>query len=236
MSFKQTSSQIFLALLLCTVFFPSASAQNSQPTPEGTRLSVPSNTLPVDVLVESPAFAHGDLQVICLFQSKPENQLLASLDVMNQHLGGLLATMRTTQLFRGDLGETLLIQPKPGAIKARRLLIVGLGDRASFTPQREEIIGEIVYAESERLGAATPTFAPTVLDGGATGFSTGDVGKEFLRGFLRGRAIAAQLHTSGAGPVPTVTKLTFLAGTTHAVDTRSGLAAILNGSSMTKVP
>ncbi len=233
---QRAPSRISLTLFLATALVPLASAQATPSTPEGTRLSVTNNTLPVEVFVESPALAEGDLQVICLFQSSPQNKLLASLDVMDQRLNGLLTTLRTTQLFRGDLGETLVIEPKPGTIKARRLLLIGLGDRASFTPQREELIGEIVYTESQRIGADAPTFAPTVLDGGATGFNTGEVAKEFMRGFLRGRAIATQLSVSGTGHAPTITKLTFLAGATHAIDTRDGLAAALNTSTTTKVP
>jgi len=194
----------------------------------GTRLSIPNAKLPVDVLVQGPTEAPGDLQVICLFASVPENKLLASLATMDQQLGGLLSTVRTPALFRGDLGETMLLTPKPGVIAAKRLLIVGLGDRTTFNATREELVGEIVYAESEHLGVAAPTFAPTVIDGGFTGTDTGTIGAEFITGFLRGRAVTAALHTGNAGPAPIVTHLTFLAGAAHAVDTQKGMAAVLN--------
>jgi hypothetical protein len=258
MSLLRTPSRIPLALVLpvalCVALASAAIAQDPQTasstkaappaqamqgtaaTPEGTTLSVANSILPIEVLVESPAMATGDLQVICLFQSLPQNKLAGSLVVLDQHLNGLLSTMRSAQLFHGDLGETLVIEPKPGAIKARRLLVVGLGDRATFTPQREELVGEIVYEESQHLGADDPNFAPTILDGGLTGFNTGEVAKEFLRGFLRGRAIATELHISGAGHAPTITKLTFLAGATHATDTRDGLASVLNDPAITKAP
>ena len=214
-----------IALLFVSVVALSLPAQTL--TPEGTRISIPNTTFPVDVLVKSPAEAPGELQIICLFRSDPENKLLASLAILNQHLGGLLGTVRTQTLFRGDLGETLLITPKPGIIAEKRLLIVGLGDRPSFTADREELIGEIVYTESERLRIAAPSFAPTILDGGATVTDTGAVGASFMRGFLRGRALAAALHSAAAGPEFNVRSLTFLAGTTHAIDTRNGLASVL---------
>jgi len=210
------------ALLPCTVF-----AQTAAPA-EGTRLAVPNPKLPVDVLVEGPTKAPGDLQIICLFSSKPENKLLASLATMDQQLGGLLTTVRTQALFRGDLGETMLIMPKPGVIAAKRLLIIGLGDRTTFTAAREELVGEIVYAESERLGVAAPSFAPTILDGGFTGTGTGDIGAAFITGFLRGRALAVTLHAANGGPTPVVARLTFLAGQAHAVETQKGIAALLN--------
>ena len=142
---------LFYSLVLSAVLLPCAAFAQTAPPAVGTRLSVPNPKLPVDVLVEGPTKAPGDLQVICLFSSKPENKLLASLAEMDEQLGGALTTVRTTALFRGDLGETMLITPKPGVIAAKRLLIVGLGDRTTFTAEREELVGEIVYAESERL-------------------------------------------------------------------------------------
>jgi hypothetical protein len=215
------------ALMLVSLTSLPALAQTSPPV-VGTRLAISNSRLPVDVLVQGPTEAPGDLQVICLFASVPDNQLLASLATMDQQLGGLLTTVRMPALFRGDLGETMLLTPKPGVIAAKRLLIVGLGDRATFTADREELVGEIVYAESERLGVAAPTFAPTVIDGGFTGTDTGTIGAEFITGFLRGRAIAAALHTGNTGPAPIVTRLTFLAGAAHAVDTQKGMATVLN--------
>jgi hypothetical protein len=218
---------ILLAVSLASV--PSIAQTPAQPSAlaVGTRLSIPNAKLPVDVLVQGPTEAPGDLQVICLFASVPGNKLLASLATMDQQLGGLLATVRTPALFRGDLGETMLLTPKPGVIAAKRLLIVGLGDRTTFTSDREELVGEIVYAESERLGVAAPTFAPTVIDGGFTGTDTGTIGAEFITGFLRGRAIAAALHAANADSAPIVARLTFLAGAAHAVDTQKGIAAVL---------
>jgi hypothetical protein len=205
-----------------------ASVALAQTPAVGTRLAIPNAKLPVDVLVQGPTEAPGDLQVICLFSSVPENKLLASLATMDQQLGGLLTKVRTPALFRGYLGETMLLTPRPGVIAAHRLLIVGLGDRTSFTAAHEELVGEIVYAESERLGVAAPTFAPTVIDGGFTGTDTGTIGAEFITGFLRGRAIAAALHAGKTGPAPIVMRLTFLAGAAHAVDTQKGMAAVLN--------
>jgi hypothetical protein len=194
----------------------------------GTRLVVLNAKFPVTILVQGPSEAPGELQVICLFASKPENKLLASLATMDQQLGGLLSKVRTAGLFRGDLGETMLLTPKPGVIGAKRLLIVGLGDRTTFTAEREELVGEVVYAESDRLGVEALNFAPTVIDGGFTGADTGSIGAKFISGFLRGRDVAAALHAANAGPMPRVSSLTFLAGQAHAVDTQKGMTAALN--------
>ena len=83
---------ILLAVSLASV--PSIAQTPAQPSAlaVGTRLSIPNAKLPVDVLVQGPTEAPGDLQVICLFASVPDNKLLASLATMDQQLSGLLTT------------------------------------------------------------------------------------------------------------------------------------------------
>ena len=179
------------------------------------------------MLVKSPADTDTDLQVICLFRSDPANSLRGSLLEIDQKLGGLLTDIRKGNLFAGSLGETLLIIPKSGAIPARRLLIVGLGDLESFTPDREQLVGTIAFQESNRLGIAHPFFAPTVLDGGKTGIDTGDTAEQFMRGFLRAKAADDLLQSSGVSSKVVPIRLTFLAGAEHAQSTRSGLTKVL---------
>src|ERR1700722_15886374 len=56
---------------------------------------------PVDVLVQGPADAETELQIICLFHSDPSNTLHGSLIEMNKKLQGLLDVIRTPSLFAG---------------------------------------------------------------------------------------------------------------------------------------
>jgi hypothetical protein len=217
-------------ILLCTLLFFLGAASVLAQTPakqapaSGQVLHVQQSGFPVDVLVQGPADTHTELQIICLFHSDPSNTLHGSLVEMNQKLKGLLDRVRTPSLFAGDLGETLVIVPGSGTIPAQRLLIIGLGDSGSFTPARMNLVGAIAFAEATRLGVRHPFFAPTILDGGVSGFSTGEVAEQFMRGFLRGRSLATQLQALGEAPPQSVEILTFLAGAAHASDTQAGIA------------
>ena len=176
----------------------------------------------IQILAQSPADTNTDLQVICLFRSAPENALHGSLLETNEKLKGLLDRVRKPDLFRGELGETLLIAPPKGGLGAKHLLIIGLGDSQSFSPQRMQVVGEVLYSEAARMGVAHPFFAPTILDGGVSKFTTGDVAEQVIRGFLRAASIDKLLrdaHASGAG----VTALTFLAGAKNVDSTRAGI-------------
>jgi hypothetical protein len=213
---KQIRSVAVVALICCGVILAGG---QSQPT----QLEVPNAPIPTYVLVQSPADTQTALQVICLFQSDPANRLHGSLTEINEKLGGLLDQIRNPASFAGSFGETLLITPA-GKMSAKQLLIVGLGDSKSYTAQRMELVGAIVYREAARLGVEHPFFAPTVLDGGVTGFSTGDTAAWFIRGFLRAAATEKQLVSAGNSAGLTIRALTFLAGAAHATDTRDGIA------------
>jgi hypothetical protein len=179
---------------------------------------------PVEVLVRSPAATDADLQIVCLFQSDPANTLHGSLAEIDEKLGGLLTQLRKDSRFAGALGETLLIAPKRGTIPARRLLLIGLGDLNTFSPERERQVGFIVFEESKRLKADHPFFAPTVIDGGKAGLDTGEVAQQFLRGFLQAKASEDLLRNAGMSSGTGPASLTFLAGAQHAARTRDGLA------------
>ncbi len=181
----------------------------------------------MQVLVQSPAETNTELQIICLFQSAPENTLHGSLVEINQKLQGLLEQIRNPALFRGDLGETLLITPSTGNLAAKNLLIIGLGDSETFTPQRMELVGTIAYRESERLNIRHPYFAPTILDGGVARYKTSEISQTFMTGFLRAARTEKILVGVGASAIAVVQDLTFLAGSAHATDTKQGIEAAL---------
>lgn len=180
-------------------------------------------SLPVRVLVQSPAETKTELQIICLFRSSPQNTLHGSLIETNAKLHGLLDRVRQPGLFGGELGETLLIAPPSGTLGAKRLLLIGLGDSDTFAPARMELVGRIAFAEAQRLGVAHPFFAPTVLDGGVTGFNTGAVAEQVMRGLHAAFETGQVLHQAGASQKVVVEDVTFLAGAAHADDTRAGI-------------
>jgi hypothetical protein len=214
--------------LLCGIALVWASNLNAQAP---AALPVANATIPTRVLSQSPAETVTELQIICLFRSEASNGLHGALTETNEKLNGLLDKLRKPELFAGDLGETILIVPAPGTLTAKKLLIIGLGDSQTFTPERMEIVGAIAYREANRLGVAHPYFAPTVIDGGVTKFTTGDVALHFMRGFLRASATEKQLAEAGASAEATVQDLTYLAGVKYAAITHDGLerAFVENG-------
>ena len=227
---KKSSIPRFLALFTMT-FIPQllGNPQAQAQTPGGASLSktatlqIRSSSITTRVLLQSPAGTDTELQIICLFESTPENTLHGSLAEVNEKLQGLLDQIRNRTLFRGEVGEALLIAPSTGSLPAKNLLIIGLGDSQTFTPQRMELVGSIAYRESSLLGVVHPYFAPTVLDGGVAKYTTGEISENFMTGFLRAARTEKILQGVGASRGKLVQDLTYLAGPAHATDTKQGI-------------
>jgi hypothetical protein len=206
--FHRAAVLFFIALLAR----PAARAQPAS-------VDIPGAPIPIGILAQSPAETRTELQVVCLFRSEPVNTLHGSLAELNEKMKGLLERVRKPDLFRGELGETMLITPPKDSLGVTKLLVIGLGESQSFSPQRMQLVGEILYAEAGRLGVAHPYFAPTILDGGVSRFATGDVAEQVVGGFLRAMAIDKLLQND----THAVTQLTFLAGAKNVSSTREGI-------------
>jgi hypothetical protein len=180
-------------------------------------------SLPVTVLVQSPAATKTELQIFCLFRSSAENKLHGSLTETNEKLHGLLDQIRSSDLFGGDFGETILINPPPDTLAAKRVLIIGLGDSSTFTLDRMYLVGKIALREANRLGVAHPFFAPTLLDGGVAKYKTGEVAEQVVRGFRDALATDVKVRQQGAAGPSAVVDFTYLAGAKNAADTQGGI-------------
>jgi len=213
--------QLGLLSLLVAAFPSGLLAQAAGASP--AVLPVVNATIPTRVLSQSPTDTATELQMICLFHSDPSNSLHGALLETNEKLRGILDRVRKPELFAGDLGETLLIVPAAGELVAKRLLIIGLGDSQAFTPDRMQLVGAVAFRESNRIGIAHPFFAPTVLDGGVTKFTTGEIAQHFMRGFLRAAETERQLASAGVSGGATVIDLTYLAGVKYASVTHDGI-------------
>jgi hypothetical protein len=215
-----TNSRARQAALIALVTWPCAIAW----TQEGPGVvNIADSPIPIRVLAQSPADTDTYLQVICLFRSSPLNPLHGSLTEINDKLTGLLDRVRSPQLFRGELGETVLLTPPKNSMGAKKLLIIGLGDSQTFSPQRMQLVGEIVYTEASRLGVKNPFFAPTVLDGGVSKFTTGQVAEQVIAGFLHAAETEKLINEANASSSEGIGSLTYLAGQQNVEETRAGI-------------
>jgi Cytosol aminopeptidase family, N-terminal domain len=135
------------------------------------------NKVRIKVRMEGPYTADVPLQIVCYFKYTPEGakRMSGAPVELDKELGGVIASLRERGEFIGDEGETLLIIPPKNTIKAKGLLLVGLGAEDNLSLKVLEGIGRVGLREAARLGVKRVAFAPLIRDQGNTKLSAGDV-------------------------------------------------------------
>jgi hypothetical protein len=183
-----------------------------------------SNGLTIRARMEGPKDADTPLQVVCYFRHKPAgDKTLGAAVELDKALGGVVASLRDRGEFVGDDLETLLIAPPKDSIKPRMLLLVGLGDEDSLSPERMERVGRVALREASRLGVRRVAFAPLIRDQGNSKIGVGEVGRAVVRGFLLAHDTERRLQREGLSKGIAVEEWSMEAGPVYFDETITGI-------------
>ncbi|PIF46591.1 cytosol aminopeptidase family protein [Chryseobacterium sp. 52] len=176
---KNSLNQALLiaGLVFSTLTFAQTITTNSSPTPAtiGTsKIWGSVDGISMIGMVQGPSSADAQLQVACVFeytdndihsaQALPAN--LNGLVHLDEALKGEFTKIRESGQFQGHALETLLITPPAGSMSAKKLLLIGLGDRNNFTPELMTSVAEVATREALRLGVTNFAFASDLKDAG----------------------------------------------------------------------
>ncbi len=176
--------------------------------------------LTIAATVQSPSAEETPLQIVCLFEytegdltnSPPALPAAANGMVhVDAALQGMITDLRRSGKFAGHALETLLITPPPGSMPAKKLLLIGLGNLKDFTPELMTGVGRTGMREALRLGVSSYAHASDLKDAGIDS-PTGTVAVNVIKGAIDAYETALYLNSKQAGPAPSVTGLTLLAG------------------------
>jgi hypothetical protein len=183
------------------------------------------NNVQVKVRLEGPYTADVPLQVVCYFKYTPEEakKMSGAPVELDKRLGGVIGSLRERGQFVGEQLETLLIIPRKGSIKAKALLLVGLGDEDALSLNLMEAVGRVTLREAARLGVSRVAFAPLIRDQGNSKFGTGDVAKAVVRGMLLAYDTQKRLQKEGMCKEFTLDQWNNEAGAKYFDDTVTGV-------------
>lgn len=189
----------------------------------------------IEVIVQSPAGQETPLQIVCLFEytegdifnSPPAlpKELNGMLHV-DESLHGLITELRKTNRFEGHALETLLISPPAYTIPAKKLLIIGLGNRNDFKPEMMRMIGVTGMREALRLGVSSYAHASDLKDAGISS-PTSEVAGYVIQGAIQAYRTQRYLEKQGASNAVTVTKVTLLSGPAYFADSKAGIKKVM---------
>ncbi|SIN75486.1 Cytosol aminopeptidase family, N-terminal domain [Singulisphaera sp. GP187] len=179
----------------------------------------------IKVRMEGPYTAETPLQVVCYFKYTAEGakRMTGAPVELDKEFRGAISTLRERGEFEGAELETLLLIPPKGSIKARALLLVGLGEEDSLSLARLERVGRVALREASRLGVRRVAFAPLIRDQGNTKLGTGDVESAVVKGMLLAYDTERRLQKEGLAREWTLEEWEVEAGPAYFDDTVIGV-------------
>ena len=224
---RLTLGLLLLAVILVTGFGALANAEEVKEK----ALDAP-HKVPIKVRMEGPYTADVPLQVVCYFKYTPEGakKMFDAPVELDKRLGGVIASLRARGQFVGEQLETILITPPKESIKAKALLLVGLGDEDGLSLNLMEAVGRVSLREAARLGASRVAFAPLIRDQGNTKFGTGDVARSVVRGMLLAYDTEKRLQKEGLSKDFTLAQWNVEAGPKYFDDTVEGVQKAIEES------
>lgn len=179
-----------------------------------------------DVVAWGPAQAAVDFSVACMFEHEAGGAALAGgLLALDQALGGRLARLRSAGAFRAQPMETLLVTQPPAGVRARAVLVVGLGDPAALDGDVLRRATRVALREAVRYGAVSMAFAPSVLDAGHVDNAGLNMQEVMLDGMLGALRAEVMLAATGLAGVPALRHCSFDVGLPRVQAAGAGFAA-----------
>ncbi len=132
----------------------SAPAADSTSAPKENVFAIKPLGIKLSIKMIGPYTQEADLQIICLFKHKPSGDTYqGAAKETDEHLRGLLSSLRNRDEFVGELGETFLFTPPKGSIPAKRFMVIGLGDEKDLSLDTLRVVGRVAAREAVRLKA-----------------------------------------------------------------------------------
>ena len=221
---RLTRNVSLLAIILLAGIGALARSDEAKEEVKEKALDAP-NKVSIKVRMEGPYTADVPLQVVCYFKYTPEGtkRMSGAPVELDKRLGGVIASLRERGEFVGEQLETLLITPPKDSIKAKALLLVGLGDEDALSLKLMEGVGRVALREAARLGVSRVAFAPLIRDQGNTKLGTGDVETAVVRGMLLAYDTDKRLQKEGLSKDFTLDQWNVEAGPKYFDETVTGV-------------
>lgn len=228
--------KIRMAIFIAVAFsIPVFAAAETLPAVGTSEIVGQVDGIQIEALVQSPSAQATPLQIVCLFEYT-EGDITTSPPALPKELNGMLhvdeafhgliTELRKTNKFEGHELETLLIIPPANTVPAKKLLIIGLGNRNNFKPEMMRMVGVIGMREALRMGVASYSHASDLKDAGMSS-PTADVAGYVIQGAIEAYRTQTYLKKQNATDALTVTKITLLCGPSYFEDSKTGIKKII---------
>src|SRR4051812_40378294 len=165
MKMVQRTLAVMLAAVAVVIHVPQLDAQDVKEK----AFDAPNN-VKLKVRMEGPYTADVPLQIVCYFKYTPAGvkRMTGAPVELDKKLGGVIAALRERGEFIGAELETLHLIAPMNSIKAKALLLIGLGSEDGLSLERLEGVGRVAVRAAADRGVKRVAFAPLIRDQGNT--------------------------------------------------------------------
>jgi len=229
-------SKILVLLTISIVLTSATEAATTLPALNTKETLGKVESVEIEAVVQGPAAQATPLQIACLFEytagdittSPPAlPKELNGMLHLDQALNGLITEIRKSNKFEGKYLETLLITPPAEAISAKKLLLIGLGNRQDFKAEIMRMVGVTGMREALRLGVSSYSHASDIKDAGVES-PTAEVAGYVIQGAIEAYRTQLFLKQQNASDPLTVTKVSLLTGPAYFEDSKKGVKKVIN--------
>ena len=204
-----------LIALACAGLLSSAFAADTTTAPKESVFHAKPLGITLSIKMVGPYTEPADLQIICLFKHKQAGDTYqGAAKETDEHLRGLLSSLRNRGEFAGEMGETFLFTPPKGSIPAKRFMVIGLGEEKDLSLDTLRIVGRIAAREAVRLKAKHVAWAPVIRDEGNTTIDVGEGDRAFTEEMLAAYDTEKRLQAQGLAPEFSIESFVIEAGPT----------------------
>ncbi|MCI3937148.1 peptidase M17 [Chryseobacterium aahli] len=174
----------------------------------------------IEGMVQGPSTEIAPLQIACVFEytegdifNSPPTlpEAVNGMVHLDKSLNGIITELRKSGRFAGHSLETLIITPPSGTIGAKKLLLIGLGDRNQFKPELMQQVASVGMEEAIRLGVTKYAFATDLKDAGIDS-PTAEVARYGVTGAINAYRTQVYLKSKKMSVFKPIEKITLLAG------------------------
>lgn len=166
----------------------------------------------LDIAAWDGVAADVDLSVACMFTRELDGGLRGGLLHLDSALSGRLVRLRNDGVFKGDVGETLLVSLPPETVVAQGVMVIGMGEPSQWTAAVSARAVTAAIGAAMQLGVTSAAFAPSLLDSGLTPGATTGVASAMMKAAIRAIDVHVSIAAHGLAPAPSLRRWVFDVG------------------------
>ena len=165
------------------VFSLGSGLAQTAPVPEKTFEAA--NHLQIEVRETPPGGQSSSVQVICYLKHKSTGDTtLEAVADFDRELGGIIQQLRNSDQFEGYPLETLYFLSPPNSIKAKGVLLIGVGDEQEVSLETMRNVGAVALRNAMLINASSVSFAAALQDQNVKKLDVGDVAGAVATGVI----------------------------------------------------